>query len=132
MSEKIFKIVNGDLSDGYHTFDELYDHRCLLWIALVKYAGVPEKSYCVQDHLDGWDLLVAETLAGQISYHVPIKFRQYMRNIDVVSKEIYEEQKKYDGHTGTDVLKRLKILLTPEAFEQTELLPGQDRGEPNG
>ena len=42
MSEKIFKIVNGDISDGYHTFDELYKHRCLLWICYV-----PKPSDCV-------------------------------------------------------------------------------------
>ena len=27
MAGKIFKIVDGDMSDGYHTFDELYEHR---------------------------------------------------------------------------------------------------------
>ncbi len=25
-----------DVSDGYHTFGELYDHRCALWIALCR------------------------------------------------------------------------------------------------
>lgn len=37
MSGKIFKIVDGDMSDGYHTFDELYEHRCLLFINLCLY-----------------------------------------------------------------------------------------------
>lgn len=33
MSKK-FQIEGGDISDGYHTFDELYEHRCLLFIRL--------------------------------------------------------------------------------------------------
>ena len=35
MSEKLeVKLVNGEMqiSDGYHTFEELYEHRVLLWI----------------------------------------------------------------------------------------------------
>lgn len=27
----------GKVSDGYHTFDELYEHRCLLFINLVHF-----------------------------------------------------------------------------------------------
>lgn len=31
---KTFKIQNNDISDGYHTFDELYEHRVLLYLNL--------------------------------------------------------------------------------------------------
>ena len=36
MSDKTFTIKNGDISDGYHTFDELYEHRIALFITLAR------------------------------------------------------------------------------------------------
>lgn len=35
------KIVSGDLSDGYHTFDELYEHRVVLYLSLAKASKWP-------------------------------------------------------------------------------------------
>lgn len=106
---KTFKIVNGDISDGYHTFDELYDHRCILFIALVLSDGCPGAAYYVPDHFEGWDLIyVNNSFVGQISYHVPAKFRPLYEKALIRMNENIE----FDGHTSADVLERLKKWIT--------------------
>lgn len=97
---KTFQIVDGDLSDGYHTFDELYEHRCLLFINLVLTYG---QGYLKRDHFEGWDCLYWEAPFGQISYHVPVKMRVFY-----VGKVTEAPDHKYDGHTPLDVLDRLR------------------------
>lgn len=94
--------ISGETSDGYHTFNELYDHRCLLWINLCNL--MPEKCYLVPEHLLGWFLLGMETKEGQISYHCPNKF------YDLINIRISKKHPKYDGHMSKDVIKRLKKL----------------------
>jgi hypothetical protein len=106
MSEKTFKIVDGDISDGYHTFDELYEHRCLLFINWMISGGAPGPVRWVADHFDGWDLIFCNTARGQISYHVPNTLRPiYEPQLEQVS-----DNAEFDGHTSRDVIERLKKL----------------------
>lgn len=99
---KIFKIVNNDISDGYHTFNELYDHRCLLFINLCLMQ--PNKcAYKTDEHFGDWFCLYLELPKGQISYHIPSKFQ------NLVSGKIKNDQNYvWDGHTSNDVLMRLQ------------------------
>jgi len=87
------------MSDGYHTFDELYDHRNLLFINLC--LASPEKAkihICDND----WFLLFLETSKGQISYHIPAKY------VSLVADKIQvNHEYKWDGHTSQQVLERL-------------------------
>ena len=92
--------VTGETSDGYHTFNELYDHRCLLWINLC--LEHKDECYLVENHFEGWFLLGMESLLGQMSYHCPNKF------IHLV-KQIPRKHPEYDGHKSMDVLDRLLI-----------------------
>ena len=94
----------GEISDGYHTFNELYDHRCLLWINCVLLQH-PKMCYLVENHLDEWFLLGVETPIGQISYHCPNKYLLLVKNIT-------RRQPTYDGHTSQDVIKRLEKLAS--------------------
>lgn len=99
MSEgKTFKIVNGDISDGYHTFDELYDHRCLLFIQLC--LALPERAYW-RPHYEGWPLLGLETPEGQITYHVPEKHLRLFKD------KVKQGGPEWDGHTPQHVVQRL-------------------------
>lgn len=107
---KTFKIVDGDISDGYHTFDELYEHRCLLyaaWVQMVRHC-IDVEVYWVPEHFEGWDLLVVEMEGvGQVSYHLPEKLRYlYERN---VVKALDEHT--FDGHTPDEVLKRIDAFV---------------------
>lgn len=99
-------VINGDTSDGYHTFNELYDHRVLLWINLCLLQH-PDITYLVEDHYEGWFLLGCETPQGQISYHCPNKY------LGLCSK-ITRRQPEFDGHTSSDVIKRLEAIARNE------------------
>lgn len=101
MSEKTFKIVGNDISDGYHTFDELYEHRCLLFINLC--LSYRDKAYW-RPHYKGWPLLGVELLVGQVTYHVP------ERMIPLFQDKIKLGGPEWDGHASPDVLKRLEVL----------------------
>lgn len=104
----------GGISDGYHTFDELYDHRIMNFIvacrslAVDEYAPVWKSKY----HSDGttwegWFIMGINDQPGeQISYHLPMKYWDMTKFV----KE-YETAPPFDGHTSADVLARLKKLL---------------------
>lgn len=102
---KTFKIVNGDLSDGYHTFGELYEHRCLLFITVC--LCTPHHAYW-RPHYDGWPLLgleiPGENGITQITYHVPEKYLHLFKD------KIMEGGPEWDGHTPSDVINRLGVL----------------------
>lgn len=109
MEGKTFKIVGNDISDGYHTFDELYEHRCLLWINLVL-SGYAGEAFYVKDHFEGWDLIGAgNNHTGQISYHVPAKYRGLYAE-KLKAKTIAQAEALFDGHTSIQVIERLVRL----------------------
>lgn len=101
----------GELSDGYHTFDELYAHRIELWIQLcaAKRHTLPVwRSLAHSDgsEINGWFVLgMQEDEGTQMTYHLPIS-----RWDDCTFANDLERAPEYDGHTSADVLKRLKNL----------------------
>lgn len=104
---KVNTVVTGKTSDGYHTFYELYDHRSLLFLAvcLTDSIAVHNKHiYWCKDHYQDWDLVVFNTSDGQISYHIPSKYREITERLP--ERDI--QHHVYDGHTSADVLKRLE------------------------
>lgn len=99
----------GTVSDGYHTFDELYAHRVRLFSTLMR--AHPDKSWWSFKHHDGsawegWIIAGIDTPAGTATYHLPAS------EIDFFSEDIaqLENGKEWDGHTAEDVLERLKSL----------------------
>ena len=97
---------SGEASDGYHTFNELYDFRREYNAALVN-TGV-WKAHKSHRHHDGefcfgggWFIVMIETPFGQISNHYEDK---YWGEFHCEEKEIADE---WDGHTEKDVLERL-------------------------
>lgn len=98
---KTFKIVDGDISDGYHTFNELYDHRC--WLFLNLCLTDPKKCFWKPD-FEGWFCLYWESPHGQISYHLPNKMLHW-------AEGAFErrDDHKWDGHKSSDVLFRLEM-----------------------
>lgn len=111
MKEKGFPI--GEVSDGYHTFDELYEHRIVLWIALCKmskHAGFvnPWRSKVHSDGsvMEGWFVLGMYVRPGdQMTYHLPMSEWINCEFADTMAKA-----PDFDGHTSSDVLKRLSEL----------------------
>ncbi len=110
----------GSISDGYHTFDELYDHRITLFIALCRIVQSWEIEHSWPDcppvwrsrlHSDGssfegWFVLgLGEAPGKQITYHLPESRWEETGFADELSKS-----PEFDGHTSADVLERLKRL----------------------
>ena len=123
----------GSISDGYHTFDEIYDLRKAYNAALFNEWGSPRMKYLREkqmgwSHLQeefakfdvhkslrhhdgglcfdgGWFIVVAELPSGQISNHYELKDWDLFK-IPEVEKAKY----LFDGHTNIDVIERLKKL----------------------
>lgn len=102
------------VSDGYHTFGELYEHRITLWIALCRayselatYVGY--EVWKTRVHSDGsiwegWFILGITAKEKQLTYHLP---ESKWNECDF---ELIDKAPEYDGHTPEDVLERLKNL----------------------
>lgn len=126
MEKNVFKITidgiekTGYISDGYHTFDELYEFRKIYnavlfntWASGWKEGfGVKHDVHKSKKHFDGeecfgggWFIVVAILPTGQISNHYELKDWELF-NIPETEKAKYE----FDGHTPQDVLNRLKSL----------------------
>lgn len=98
----------GSISDGYHTFDELYRHRTILMLALMQ--AYPLLAWYSATHDDGTMyegmFIVGMNLpSGRITYHLECDPWW-----EVVSKSrVYEliRAPAYDGHTSDDVIERL-------------------------
>jgi hypothetical protein len=111
--EKITIEINdlNAVSDGYHTIQELYDHRCLLFISLIntnKGLGWHATKHYDGSFLDGWFIAGMNLNGKQITYHLPNNFRSLIAS-DVVELDFAPE---WDGHTSSDVLDRLTEWLT--------------------
>ena len=104
-----------DISDGYHTFNELYEFR-KLYHALLFNEWSKKGLYDVHKsikHNDGedafgggWFIVVATLPSGQVSNHYKIK------DWDLFQCEDTQKAKHpFDGHTPKDVLARLSDLF---------------------
>ncbi len=99
----------GDVSDGYHTFNELYEHRTELFRLLCRWLQpVSWRSRLHSDGtmFEGFFVAGIETVPGsQITYHIPIA-----KWDDFAYVSTYPRAPKWDGHTAADVVERLKRL----------------------
>ena len=102
-------IDNGNISDGYHTFNELYEHRHALFICLANlYFSKSWKSKLHSDgtSMDGWFISGIELPSGkQISYHLPENLFNKLMIPEL------EKAPEWDGHTPNDVVDRLMDWL---------------------
>jgi hypothetical protein len=93
--------------DGYHTFEELYDHRFALFIALIK--SHPSLSWRANNNddgtnYDGWFVAGIHLPSGDISYHLP---NSKWTELDGLQISTTNNAPKFDGHTSDDVIARL-------------------------
>lgn len=116
--EKINNIIDGlenkgQISDGSHTFDELYYHRMVLFSVICN--SFKDKCYKSKLHSDGtmypgYFIVGIQTPEGDYSYHYELK---HWDMFDVVELERAPE---WDGHEPKDVT-RLISLLKPNYDE---------------
>lgn len=98
----------GKVSDGYHTFDELYHHRAILFAVICN--NNPElawksKLHDTGDMYDGMFIVGIDTPKGQATYHYDIEPYWNIFNV----KEL-DHAPKWDGHTPNDAIMRIASL----------------------
>lgn len=90
-----------NISDGSHTFNELYFHRCILFSAICKLSEC--YSWRSQLHDDGtmyenYFVVGISTPRGDFSYHFHIEWWDHFDTV-----KILERAPKWDGHTASDI-----------------------------
>lgn len=107
----------GKISDGYHTFDELYEYRMIYHACLVNEwakQGLHDvhKSWKHSDGEScfggGWFIVVATLPTGQISNHYAEE------NWHLFQVEERELPVEYDGHTPKQSLDRLRLFIVAD------------------
>lgn len=99
----------GDFSDGYHTFNDLYTQRAVLFATIVNQNL--DKAWKSHKHEDGepcfgggWFIVAVDTQKGSYSYHYEDKYWDIFKCVEL------PVAKHWDGHTDKDVWRLL--LLT--------------------
>jgi len=108
----------GDLSDGYHTFNELYHHRAILFSVICNsnpQIAWKSKLHDTGDMFDGMFIVGIETPQGQATYHYDINPYWDMFKV----KEL-EKAQKWDGHTPEEAISRISILLIKKGAKPIE------------
>jgi len=102
-----------DLSDGFHTFRQLYYQRMMLFATIVKQNK--DKAWKSLRHEGGelcfgggWFIVGIDTPKGSYIYHYENKY------FDLFDCEILDYGKHWDGHTEKDVTRLLSLPDVPD------------------
>ena len=101
-------VESAKISDGYHTFDELYFHRMILFSIICNQNK--EKAWKSKLHDDGtmydnYFIVGITTPEGQYSYHYHMEYWGHFEGI----KEL-ERAPKWDGHQPKDITRLISLL----------------------
>ena len=104
----------GSVSDGYHTFNELYRHRRELFFALCRSLKDSRVVWRSRQHnqeddeiFEGMFIAGIDTEPGaQISYHFGLAYWD-----EIEFAQTLDQAPKWDGHSPDDVLLRLRTLI---------------------
>ena len=120
----------GDLSDGFHTFNQLYYQRMMLFATIVKQNR--DRAWKSLRHEDGelcfgggWFIVGIDTPEGSYTYHYEDNYYSLFDCVEL------KRGKHWDGHTEKDVTRLLSLpaLEKQEAdrwIPVTERLPEKD------
>ena len=116
--------INGETSDGYHTFNELYHHRAVLFSVIVR--DHSKRAWKARKHhdgtmYDGMFIVGIETPGGQATYHYDLD--PYWGMFDCEEREFAPE---WDGHTPDEAIARIAELKRGTCrLEETESFPSE-------
>ena len=106
----------GEVSDGYHTFNQLYHQRAILFATIVNQNK--DRAWKSYKHEDGkycfdkdgeWFIVGIDTPLGSYTYHYSKEYWDYF------DCEELECGKLWDGHTEEDVIRLLSLpSVTPQ------------------
>lgn len=112
------QIDMGEVSDGYHTFNELYYYRMLYNAAFFnllpkEWVHKSKRHYTGEECFGGgWFIVMANLPTGQVSNHYELKDWDLFK---VPEKEFADE---WDGHTPQEAADRLRKYLQQEQQEE--------------
>lgn len=114
MHKLIIPFDAGEVSDGHHTFNELYEHRCLLFIALMQ--AHPGISWRANNHsdgtmFDGWFVAGMHLSSGDITYHLKVRM---WKLLDGHGIKTTNKAPEWDGHDSHEVRNRLIAWIKGE------------------
>lgn len=112
------------ISDGYHTFKELYYYRLLYNAAFFNSINGHYNVHKSMKHNDGelcfgggWFIVMADLPTGQVSNHYELKYW------DLFQVPVQEKSAKWDGHTPQEAAERLckfiKLRYNEQVFRST-------------
>lgn len=108
LQTQLLKLPNkGELSDGYHTYNELYEHRMILFSIICNtYSNQSWKSKLHQDGtmFDDYFIVGINTIDGQFTYHYELKYW------DIFNVKELPTAPEYDGHTPSDITRLYSLL----------------------
>lgn len=96
----------GEISDTYHTFDELYYHRCVLFSLICNqnnHIAWKSKKHSTGDMYDNMFIVGVNTPYGQITYHYNLKFW------DMFKVPELDNAPEWDDSTPADCIERMRI-----------------------
>lgn len=98
----------GEISDGYHSFQDLYYHRMILFSVICNtYKERSWKSWKHHDDtmFDDYFIVGIETDEGQYTYHY------HKDHWDKFKVKELKNAPEYDGHTPDDITRLLSLLI---------------------
>ncbi len=108
INNEISKIDDkSNISDGSHTFKELYNHRCKLFAIICNsYQDLAWKSKLHSDStmFDNYFIVGIFTPAGQFSYHYHID------NWDIFKVKELDLAPEWDGHSADDIDRLFSLI----------------------
>ena len=122
LEKQVEPIDKGEISDGYHTFNELYYYRMLYNAAFFNLLP-KEWVHKSKRHHDGeecfgggWFIVMANLPTGQISNHYELKDWELFQ---IPEKEVADE---WDGHTPQKAAERLHEYLLEKQGEKISVV----------
>lgn len=97
----------GEISDGYHTFNELYEHRTALFCLVGKWSIEHGCFFWMSDKhdddtmFDGMFIAGIQTPEKMMTYHIDMKYRDKFLEAGAV---MLVNAPVWDGHTSKDVV----------------------------
>lgn len=110
--------ITGDTSDGYHTFNELYHHRAVLFSVICNdRPGIAWKSKKHHDGTmyNGMFIVGIDTPEGQATYHYDLDPYWDMFHVREV-----DSAPEWDGHTPDEAIRRIGTLTPVKDAEPVQ------------
>lgn len=105
------------VSDGDHTFSELYHHRAILTAALFNecvLSAWKSRAHADGNMYDGYFIVGMDTPCGQVTYHYPLEYWNLFHVVEL------DRATEWDGHTAAVAATRLAMAFCDAPMAQTE------------